>query len=246
MDTNVFPNMVNSALSSPGICENHGDDRLSILAHNPEYRQRYENEFVEDFKKAQESKGKEIETKLGNCLCKSSWCKKCHKLFYVPKYKEYIEKFDYRKTRHVILTVDRNKFDDYLDALQTITYKKSLSAFVRKLRKGKKIKVGDHWEWLYPPIKIKQAMAYLEFYSDGFPHWHLLIKVEGEGKAGMIGGENLHRAWKHGIVKETYFRNLDHWKNIAGYFADKGYFEKGKEYQTELPEIIKEHYGRLE
>lgn len=32
--------------------------------------------------------------------------------------------------------------------------------------------------------------------------------------------------------------------SIAGYFADNGYFEKGKEYLTELPENIKQHYGR--
>jgi hypothetical protein len=112
------------------------------------------------------------------------------------------------------------------------------------LRNGKKIKVGYHWEWLHLPINIKQALAVLEFYEDGFPHWHLLIEVENEGKAGMIGGKNLHRSWAQGIVKETYFRNLDHWKSIAGYFADKGYFERGKEYQTELPKDIKEHYGR--
>jgi hypothetical protein len=186
----------------------------------------------------------DVETKLGNCLCKSTWCKKCHKLFYIPKYKDYIQQFDHTKTRHVILTTDREKFSDGLNALKIITDKKSLSAFIRKLRNGKKIKVGDQWEWLHLPIKMKQALGFLEFYDDGFPHWHFLIEVEDEGKASMIGGKNLHRSWTHGIVKETYFRNLDHWKSIAGYFADKGYFEKGKEYQTELPKEIKEHYGR--
>lgn len=218
--------------------------RASILAKNTECRQRDEKEFIEALKEAQSSKGMEIETKLGNCLCKSSWCKKCHKLFYIPKYKDHIQKFDFRKTRHVILTPDRDKFSNGLNALKIITDKKSLSAFIRKLRKGKKIKAGEQWEWLHLPIKMKQALAVLEFYGDGFPHWHLLIEVEGEGNAGMIGGKNLHRSWAHGIVKETYFRNLDHWKSIAGYFADKGYFEKGKEYQTELPKDIKEHYGR--
>ena len=218
--------------------------RASILAKKSECGQRDEKEFIEALKEAQASKGMEVETKLGNCLCKSTWCKKCHKLFYIPKYKDYIQQFDHTKTRHVILTTDRDKFSDGLNALKIITDKKSLSAFIRKLRNGKKIKVGDQWEWLHLPIKMKQALGFLEFYDDGFPHWHFLIEVEKEGKAGMIGGKNLHRSWAHGIVKETYFRNLDHWKSIAGYFADKGYFEKGKEYQTELPKDIKEHYGR--
>lgn len=218
--------------------------RYPILAKDTEYRQRDEELFDEKLKKAQERDDRDIITKIGNCLCKSTWCKKCHKIYYIPKYKNYIQKFDYQKTRHVILTTDREKFTNGLEALRTITDEKSLSAFIRKLWKGKKRKVGNKWECLHLPIKIKQALAVLEFYRDGFPHWHLLIEVEDEGKAGMIGNSNLLRSWKHGIVKETYFHNLNHWRNIAGYFADKGYFEKGKEYQTELPEEIKEHYGR--
>lgn len=218
--------------------------RASILAKDSECRQRDENEFIDILNETQTSDGMKVETKLGNCLCKSAWCSKCHKLYYVPKYKNYIQKFDFTKTRHVILTADRCKFIFGLNALKTITEKKSLSAFIRKLRKGKKIKVGKNWEWQYPPVKIKHVLAVLEFHKDGFPHWHLLIEVENKGKAGMIGGENIHRCWPHGIVKETYFKDSDHWKNIAGYFADKGYFEKGKEYQTELPQDIREHYGK--
>jgi len=214
---------------------------LPILAFNTEYRQRDENTFIERLKEAQETPREKIVTKIGNCMCKSSWCPRCHRIYYVPKYKEYINKFDYRKTRHVILTTDRNKFSNGFEALQTITEKKELSAFIRKLRNGKKIKIGNKWIYKHKPITITRAIAVLEFYRDGYPHWHLLIEVEKDGKAGMIGGENLHRTWKHGIVKETYFNGLDHWRNIAGYFADKGYFEKGKKYQTELPELIKEN-----
>jgi hypothetical protein len=230
---------------SPSLTEiEPGVFRYPILAKDTECRQRDGELFNERLREAQAQDDRDVITKIGNCLCKSSWCKKCHKLYYIPKYKDYIQTFDFRKTRHVILTTDRGKFIDCLDALRTITEKKSLSAFIRKLRNGKKTKVGGQWVWLYEPIKIKQALAVLEFYEDGFPHWHLLIEVSGSGKNGMIGGANLHRAWKHGIVKETYFRDAKHWKNIAGYFADTGYFEKGKEYQTELPEEIKEHYER--
>jgi len=217
---------------------------LPILVNNSEYRQKDEDLFLEQFQKAQTAPQIKTETKMGNCLCKSAWCPHCYPLFYVPKQKEYINKFDYRRTRHVILTPDRSLFNNGLEALQTITDKKELSAFIRKLRNGKKIKQGSQWVWKHSPIKISQALAVLEFYRDGFPHWHLLIEVEGVGKSGMIGGENLHRAWKYGIVRETYFHDLNHWQHIAGYFADKGYFEKGKKYQTELPELIKENIGR--
>jgi hypothetical protein len=210
-----------------------------ILANNTENRQRDENLFLKQFQEAQTETNGTVETKIGNCMCKSAWCPLCHKLYYVPRYKDYVNKFDYKKTRHVILTVDRDNFHDELEALKTITGKKELSAFIRKLRNGKKVKQGKDWMYEHEPVKISRVLAVLEFHRDGFPHWHLLIEVEGTGKAGMIGGKNLRRAWKYGVVKETYFRNLDHWKNIAGYFADKGYFEKGKKYQSELPEFIK-------
>ncbi len=231
----IFKNMHYSSFAGPP---------LPILVNNTENRQRDENLFLKQFEKAQSTPKKKTETKIGNCLCKSAWCPLCHKLYYVPKYKEYINRFDYRRTRHVILSTDRTKFSNELEALQTITEKKELSAFIRKLRNGKKIKMGSQWVYKYKPIKINQVIAVLEFYRDGYPHWHLLIEVEDVGKDGMIGGENLHRAWKYGIVRETYFNNLNHWRNIAGYFADKGYFEKGKKYQTELPEFIKENFNK--
>jgi len=128
--------------------------------------------------------------------------------------------------------------------LETITGKKCLRAFLRKLERGKKKKVGKEWVWQFEPIKISNALAFLEFYEDGFPHWHFLIEVEKEGKSGMISLEMLLWAWSYGLVREEYFRNEGHWKNIAGYFAEKGYFEKGKEYQTRLPDDVKENMNR--
>jgi len=215
----------------------------SILALYTEKRRKDEfdeNELKDTLKP---NKRKNI-VKIGNCQCKSVWCPKCHKLYYVKKYKDYIQRFDYTKTRHVILTTDRKKFSDPLEALETITGKKEVSEFLKKLKRGKKVKKGEAWICAYNPVKINRALAVLEFYEDGFPHWHVLIEVDEVGKAGMIGGDNLHRTWKYGVVKETYFRNKAHWKNIAGYFADKGYFEKGKEYQSVLPECIKDNLNR--
>jgi hypothetical protein len=220
-----------------------GNQSPPILVKNQEYRQK--DDFNADkFSQALSSEGLKTEVKLGNCLCKSVCCDKCHKLYYVPKYKDRIKEFDYRRTRHVILTTDRNKFQSNVDALETITGKKSLHAFLRKIERGKKKKIGHNWVWEFEPVKISNALAVLEFYEDGYPHWHFLIEVEKEGQKGMIGGEMLHWAWSYGIVRETYFQDQNHWKNIAGYFADKGYFEKGKEYQTRLPENVKEKINR--
>jgi len=214
-----------------------------ILVNIQEHRQKdeFSPEKLQDYLSNPRN---EHQVKIGNCLCRSIWCAKCHKLFYVPKYKERINQFDYTRTRHVILTTDRTLFSDNIEALGTITEKKELSAFIRKLEKGKKVKEGSNWVWEYQPIEISKVLAVLEFYEDGFPHWHLLIEVKDQNKDGMIGGKTLHWAWKYGIVRETYFRNQNHWNNIAGYFADKGYFEKGKEFQTALPENIKEHFNR--
>jgi len=224
---------------------NRPDHELSILAYNKNCGQRDENDLIGDLiHEAKISEATKMPVKVGNCRCRSVWCSSCHRIYYVPKYKDDIRKFDYPRTRQVILTVDRNKFENGFEALQTITQKKAISAFVRKLRNGKKRKIGNQWIYEYEPVKASKILSVLEFYQDGFPHWHLLVEVEKEGHAGMIGGQQLHQAWPYGIVKETYFRDQQHWNSIAGYFAEKGYFEKGKKYQTELPEDIKEKMTR--
>jgi hypothetical protein len=219
--------------------------RPPILALNRDCGQRDGKEvldsLIEDVTGSTEPR---LPVKVGNCRCRSVWCPSCHKLFYVPRYKQQIRTFDYARTRHVILTVDREKFSSGLDALETIRDKKSVSAFVRKLREGRKVKLGGRWAYEHEPVKITKVMSVLEFYRDGYPHWHLLIEVKSEGREGMIGGKRLHWAWPHGIVKETYFRDQKHWNSIAGYFAEKGYFEKGKKYQTELPEDMKKNLKR--
>lgn len=217
--------------------------RLPILDNNQEWGQKVDL-YIDDLKEALSSNGLETEVKLGNCLCKSVWCDKCYKYYYVPRYKDQIKKFDFRKTRHVVLTTDRNKFNDNIDALETITGGKRLYAFLRKLERGKKKKVGNEWIWEFEPVRFSNALAVLEFHKDGFPHWHFLLEVEKEGKEGMLGLERLLWAWTYGMVREEYFRDENHWKNLAGYFAEKGYFEKGKEYQTRLPDNVKENMNR--
>lgn len=219
--------------------------RPPILALNGDCGPRDEKDLLDSLiRNAVESEEPPLSVKIGNCRCKSVWCPGCLRLYYVPRYKAFINLFDYRRTRQVILSPDRKKFSSALEALEAITEQKSISAFVRKIRKGRKIKNGNQWEYKYDPVSITRVMSVLEFYEDGYPHWHLLIEVEKEGRSGMLGGKRLHWAWPHGIVKETYFRNLRHWNNIAGYFAEKGYFEKGKKYQTELPEEIRKNLQR--
>ncbi len=76
----------------------------------------------------------------------------------------------------------------------------------------------------------------MEWYDNGFPHWHLFIETEEAGKAGRIGHEVIKRYWPHGIyIWESYIKSEEHWKELTGYFDKGGYFEKGKGNQGKLP-----------
>ena len=63
-------------------------------------------------------------------------------------------------------------------------------------------------------IKIEDYQWVIEFYRNGFPHWHVFTLVEKAGREGMIGGDNLRCYWKSGRVIESFIRNENHWKKI--------------------------------
>jgi len=137
------------------------------------------------------------------------------------KIKGRISKYKWENTRHVVLTVDRNKFKDGRDAWEKIQGKKSIAQMIWNLKRVRKIKI-ERWLWVQ------------EWHHDGFPHWHVLIQTKNRG---MIGGDLLREYWDSGIwIREGFFKNKEHWNNVVGYFERKGYFEKGKRYQSELPE----------
>lgn len=152
--------------------------------------------------------------------CNCSWCPKCYRRGTFQKIKGRLSKFNWEKTRQVVLTVDREKFEDGRKAWESVNQKKAIANMIWNLKRVRGVKVIK-WVWV------------LEFHSDGFPHWHVFIETENKG---MIGGDLLRQYWGMGIwVKESYFKSKEHWGAIVGYFERKGYFEKGKKYQSELP-----------
>lgn len=170
------------------------------------------------------------------CRCSSTWCPVCGKEKIIRFLTERIKDFDWRSTRELIVSIDPKKILTPWEAFKLIVEKR------RQLIDDLQRKEG---------IIILDWFGVLEWYRSGYPHLHILIMVDKPGKQGMIGGKRLYRNWKHGIIKENYIRNQKHWDNKIGYAAKVGYFCKGKEYQTRLPDwascannIIRRVYGR--
>lgn len=173
------------------------------------------------------------------CSCKSVWCPVCFRSRFHDRIVEIFTPFEWQSTRHVILTVDPELYESPSAAVRDLRKKRMLGECIKRLRRGVKVKVGAHWVWKYKPIDVLRWAWFLEFHKSGFPHYHVFIQTPQKGSAGMIGGDFLRDSWKIAkIVKETYFRDEAHFREMTGYYANKGYFEKGKEYQGRLPEDI--------
>jgi len=172
-----------------------------------------------------------IPVTVKKCSCRSIWCYECYKRYYLPELAEKLSRFDWRKTRQIVLTMDREQFETGFLAMEMFYEKRLIGRFMRDLQRGRKN---------IDPVKVTQWLWVLEWHKDGFPHWHLFIEVEKEGKAGMIGGETIRRFWKNSVwIHESYFRDEQHFNELTGYFGKTGYFEKDKAYQAKLPEEIK-------
>ncbi|HNZ32401.1 MAG TPA: hypothetical protein PKJ25_09915 [Smithellaceae bacterium] len=173
------------------------------------------------------------------CSCKSVWCPVCFRSRFHNRIVEIFSPYDWQSTRHIILTVDPELYRSPSAALEDIRKRRFVGEFIRRLRRGVKVKIGSRWVWQYKPIDVLRWAWFLEFHKNGFPHYHVFIQTPVKGSAGMIGGDFLRDCWKIAkIVKETYFHNEGHFRQMTGYYADKGYFEKGKEYQGRLLEDI--------
>jgi hypothetical protein len=136
---------------------------------------------------------------------------------------------DWKRVRQVVLTVDREVFKSGQEALESMKNTKAIPNMIWNLKRVKGLGVID-WLWV------------LEWHGDGFPHWHLFIEVEKEGGEGMIGGDVIRKYWGRAKwVKESFVESEEHWKSIVGYFQKNGYFGKGKEDQTRLPEWALEY-----
>ena len=171
--------------------------------------------------------GKRYKVKGIKCSCKKSWCRKCSKKTTIKRFIERVVQWDWRYVRQIVLTVDHRLYESPEDALLTINGKRHIAGLVRNLERTKGIKVMD-WVWI------------LEWYRNGYPHWHLVLLVDKIGKAGQIGYKNIVHYWESGWIKESYIKNEKHWEQITGYFEKHGYFNKKKAHQSKLPEWARE------
>ncbi|PKN64726.1 MAG: hypothetical protein CVU57_12970 [Deltaproteobacteria bacterium HGW-Deltaproteobacteria-15] len=147
--------------------------------------------------------------------------------------------WDWKRVRHVTLSFDPGEFKNGREAWEHANDHKSIAGLVRNIERGKKVwdKEKKKWVVLYPPLKVRDWKWFLEWHQNDFPHYHLFLEMEDEGKAGMIGEDRIHHYWRKGRwINEDYIKSEEHWKNQTGYFEKTGYFAKDKEHQGRLPD----------
>jgi hypothetical protein len=116
------------------------------------------------------------------------------------------------------------RFGDPEEAYDTIREKRGIGNLIRNLKRT----VG---------VEIIDWVVILEWYTNGYPHFHLFIEVRQQGGKGMIGVDNIKKYWPYALwVTEDYIKDQQHWNNLTGYFEKHGYFSKDKEHQGKLPE----------
>lgn len=165
---------------------------------------------------------------LTKCRCYSSWCPSCFKSRGSKVIARRLRSMAWRKVRHIMLSVERSHYTDGQTAYLAIVKGGLIRGMLRNLKRilGKEI---VRWLWV------------LEWHEDGFPHWHVIVEMAEDGRAAMLGYDAIQRYWGQGIVHESYVKNESHWKALAGYFGQTGYFEESKkDYQTGLPEWAKD------
>jgi len=176
------------------------------------------------------------------CCCHSVWCPSCFSIMYHDKVLDKFNPFDWKKTRQLTLTVNPDLFDSGSAAIMYIRENRTTGEFIRRLKRGVKTKVGNKWIEKYKPVKISRWAWFLEWHANGFPHYHIFIETPVAGSAGMIGADFIRDSWGLSTwVNESYFKNEEHFSNLTGYYAHKGYFDKGKKHQGILPDEIKEN-----
>lgn len=158
------------------------------------------------------------QAEIFGCQCLSVWCEKCSQRSPTAKLvSKTIQKLDWRRVRHIILTLNRET--NPRDAFCKIRANRDLPKFLHKLS-------ATRWLWI------------LEFHADGYPHWHVLA----ESPDGMMfGHRRITKAWRHGIVWESYIHSAKHWQRIIGYHNKKGYLAgESKAHQLCLPNYLKD------
>jgi len=168
---------------------------------------------------------------IRKCRCDSVWCPQCFKQRKVPKlYSRLDHRLDWKSTRHIVLTIDRNRFESGEIAYLYVNAKKKIPQLIHNLKRTHGIQVRDY-VWI------------LEWHRDGYPHWHVFVDVTKTGSRGMIKFDKIQHYWFIGNVAESYFKTEKHWNRLVGYFGKHGYFEKSKAHQAKLPAWA-ENYNR--
>ncbi len=99
------------------------------------------------------------------CSCGSSWCPVCSLRRWAPESAKRLRKFDWERTRQVILTIDPNKeFETGQSAYEYMKEKKAIPQLIHNLKRTKGIGIVK-WMW------------FLEWHRNGNPHWHLFIAL---------------------------------------------------------------------
>lgn len=163
---------------------------------------------------------------IAKCRCKNVWCPECVH-FHIKKLVAMLLLMNWRAVRHVVLTLDRSKFQSPSEGL--IYLKKSSAYFIQYLKRN--------------GFKVKRYVRVLEWHKDGYPHLHLLIE---SNRIGMIGGDVIRKFYKLGQVNESYFKNKQHFESMINYAGKTGYISKEKNHQSRLPEwALKENVGTI-
>lgn len=157
------------------------------------------------------------------CKCGKSWCRVCSVKTVIKRFYEYVQGWEWQRVRELVLTVDRDKFENPEQAYTYLTKKKKIAGMIRNLERTQGIVVAD-WCWL------------IEWHKDGFPHWHVFVLVDKAGQKGQIGYKKILQYWEYGKIVEGYIHSQNHWEYLTGYFKKHGYFEKKKAHQARLPE----------
>ena len=163
------------------------------------------------------------------CNCSSVWCPVCYRKFYLEKHFLRLSEIPWEEARFITLTLDRDKVGCGADAFEWYRKKKPIGRFLVNLKRQ--------------CFSIKDWCGQIEWHRDGTPHFHLLLRTE-KGFKGMIGNSRLLKAWPWGVVREDYFTSEKNYQAVVGYFGKSGYFHKGKEHQTHLPDYFKSDYYR--
>ena len=166
--------------------------------------------------------------------CRSSWCPICWHTHLIKPALARLRTFSWKHVRNLMVTINPALFNgDPELAWREVTYKRGIGNLLKNLERTEGVEVVD---WI----------AFTEWHDNGFAHWHIMVEVSNEGKAGMIGVNTIRHYWPHGwYIREEPITDEAHWNRLTGYFSKHGYFQGGKGHQGTLPAWAKSKSIRI-